>query len=68
MCQVEHLNPERNVVFFFFLGETSTIVGCFCGFVVPGAPEGSTGEVDFCCCFWRSPGLNLRPLVYKAID
>ena len=34
--------------FFFFLGETSTIGGCFlrlfCGFVVPGAPEGSTGR------------------------
>ena len=34
---------------FFFLGETSTIGGCFflrlfCGFVVPGAPEGSTGR------------------------
>ena len=27
---------------FFFLGETSTVGGCFCGFVVPGAPEGST--------------------------
>ena len=23
---------------------------------------------DFCCCFWRSPGSNLRPLVYKASD
>ena len=23
-------------------------------------------EVGFCCCFWRSPGSNLRPLVYKA--
>ena len=35
--------------FFFFFGggggggETSTVGGCFCGFVVPGAPEGSTG-------------------------
>ena len=25
-------------------------------------------EVDFCCCVWRSPGSNLRPLVYKASD
>ena len=24
-------------------------------------------EVGF-CCFWRSPGLNLRPLVYKTSD
>ena len=37
------------------------------GFVVPGAPEGST-EIGFCSCFWRSPGSNLRPLVYKASD
>ena len=33
----------------------------FCGFVVPGAPEGGF-------FFWRSPGSNLRPLVYKASD
>ena len=36
----------------FFLGDTSTIegcffLGCFCGFVVPGAPEGSTGRRFF---------------------
>ena len=37
--------------FFFFLGETSTIVGCFCGFVVPGAPEGSTGRLIFVVVF-----------------
>ena len=40
---------NRGLLFFFFffffpLGETSTIGGCFCGFVVPGAPEGSTGR------------------------
>ena len=28
-----------------FLGEASTIGGCFVGFVVPGAPEGSTGKI-----------------------
>ena len=52
-------------LFFFFLGETSTIGGCF--FFVgllfrehPKAqPEGG---------FRRSPGSNLRPLVYKASD
>ena len=38
--------PSRRFFFFFFffLGEISTIGGCFCGFVVPGAPEGSTGR------------------------
>ena len=30
-----------------FLGETSTIAVCFCGFVVPGAPECSTGRLIF---------------------
>ena len=29
------------------LGEASTIGGCFVGFVVPGAPEGSTGRMIF---------------------
>ena len=29
------------------LGEASTIGGCFVGFVVPGAPEGSTGRMFF---------------------
>ena len=53
---------------FFFLGETSTIVGCFCGFVVPGAPEGSTGRLIFVVVFWSSPESNLQPLVYKASD
>ena len=50
--------------FFFFLGETSTIGGCFfVGLLFrehPKAqPEGG---------FRRSPGSNLRPLVYKASD
>ena len=48
--------------------ETSTIGGCFCVFVVPGAPESSTGRLLFVVVFWRSPGSNLRPLVYKASD
>ena len=38
------------------------------GYVVKGAPEGSTGRLVFCSCFRRSPGSNLRPLVYKASD
>ena len=29
------------------LGEASTIGGCSVGFVVPGAPEGSTGRMIF---------------------
>ena len=37
-------------------------------FIVPGAPEGSTGRLVFVDVFWRSPGSNLRPLVYKASD
>ena len=50
--------------FFFFLGETSTIGGCFfVGLLFrehPKAqPEGG---------FRRSPGSNLRPLVYKASE
>ena len=35
---------QRNVPIFFFPWETSTIGGCFCGFVVLGAPQGSTGR------------------------
>ena len=31
----------------------------------PGSTRRLNREVDFCCCFWRSPGSNLRPLVYK---
>ena len=49
----------------FFLGETSTIGGCFCGFVDPGAPEGSTGRLVL-LLFLEKPGIE--PLVYKASD
>ena len=49
--------------FFFFLGETSTIAGyIFCGFVVLGAPEGSTGRLIFVVVFfffWRSLGSDM---------
>ena len=34
------------------LGEASTIGGCFVGFVVPGAPEGSTGRMIFFIFFF----------------
>ena len=34
----------------------------------PESTQKLNREVDFCCCFWRSPGSNLRPLVYKASD
>ena len=54
--------------FFFFPGRDQyyrrLFLRLFCGFVVPGAPEGSTGRRFI----RRSPGTNLRPLVYKASD
>ena len=37
---------------FFFLGKTSTIVGCFCGFCCLGSTRRLNREVGFCCCFW----------------
>ena len=43
----ERSQDHWSSVVFFFLGETSNIVGCFCGFVVPGAPECSTGRLVF---------------------
>ena len=47
--------------FFFFLGETSTStrVGCFCGFVVPGAPKGLTERLVFVVVFFEKPGIIL---------
>ena len=39
----------------------------FVGFVVPGAPEGSTGKLVF-EVFWKNPGSNLRPLVHTVSD
>ena len=53
------------VVVFFLVGGGGGSGG---GGVVQGAPEGSTGRLIFCSCFWRSPGLNLRSLVNKASD
>ena len=50
---VQHLHPGV----FFFLGETSTIGGCFCGFIVPGAPEGSTGRLIFVVVL-EKPGIE----------
>ena len=40
-----HQLPFLSFPCLFFLGETSTIGGCFCGFVVPGAPCLSLLEV-----------------------
>ena len=53
---------------FFGLGETSTM-RLICSFCC----SRSTRRLNrvggcFCCCFLRSPGSNLRPLVYKASD
>ena len=59
-----HTGYIRDTVFcnymsvFFFLGETSTIVGCFCGFVVPSAPEGSTGRLIFLLLALEKPGIK----------
>ena len=52
----------------FFLGDTSTIEGClfevvFVGLLFREHPKAQPGGG-----FWRSPGSNLRPLVYKASD
>ena len=46
MCNSAVLKQKLKQKVFFPLGETSTIGGCFCGFVVPGAPEAQR-EVDF---------------------
>ena len=47
---------------FFFLGETSTVESCFLWvFVVPGAPEGSTGRLIFVVVFFfilEKPGIK----------
>ena len=48
---VQHENNDKSMIQVFFLGETSSIGGCFCGFVVPGAPEGSTGRLIFVVVF-----------------
>ena len=45
-------------VLLLFLGETSTLGGCFCGFVFPGAPEGSTGRLIFSLVFLEKPGIE----------
>ena len=53
---------------FFFLFETSTKGGCLCGICCPGSTRRLNRDIGFCSCFWRSPGSNLRPLVYKASE
>ena len=39
------------------------VVLCVC---CSGSTRRLNRDVAFCCCFWRSPGSNLRPLVYKV--
>ena len=41
------------------LGEASTIGGCSVGFVVPGAPEGSTGRIFFFFFFEKPARISI---------
>ena len=49
-------------MYFFSLGETSTIGGCFLGLLFREHPKAQPGGG------FRSPGSNLHTLVYKASD
>ena len=51
----------------FFLGETSTIGGCFCGFVVPGAPKGSTERLIFVVVFGEARDRNCDPWLTRRV-
>ena len=53
---------------FFFPGRDQYYSRLFLWVCCFGSTRRLNREVDFCCCFWRSPGSNLRPLIYKASD
>ena len=53
--------------FFLFLGETSIIVGCFCWFVVPGAPESSNERLIFVVVFLEKPGIEPATLAHLQV-
>ena len=52
---------------FFFPGQDQYYSRLFLWVCCSGSTRRLNREVDF-CCFWRSPGSNLQPLVYKASD
>ena len=62
--------PRRllvSLIFFFFPGRDQYYRRLFLWvFCCPGSTRRLNREIVFCSCFRRSPGSNLRPLVYKA--
>ena len=64
-------NTSKNLFIpyrFFFSWAGPVLMKLFLWFCCLGSTRRLNLEVDFCRCFWRSPGSNLRPLVYKASD
>ena len=68
MIHVQHENNDKSMIHvFFFLGETSSIGGCFCGFVVPGASEGSTGRLIFVVVFGEARDRTCDPWFTRRV-
>ena len=66
--QQSQATETPSIYLFFFPGRDQYYSRLFLWVCCSGSTRRLNREVDFCCCFWRSPGSNLRPLVYKARD